>query len=66
VTSAGSSGRALVPIKDSMIDDEMERPGLTFHRKATSRKRVLPGAHHAGKEAGERFEYQPGITSADQ
>jgi hypothetical protein len=57
----GSSGRALVPIKDSMIDDEMERLGLTFHRKSTSRKRVLPGAYNAGKEAGERFEYRPGI-----
>jgi hypothetical protein len=61
VASAGSSGRALVPMKDSMIDDEMERPGLTFHRKATSRRRVLPGACNAGKEAGERFEYRPGI-----
>ena len=58
---AGSSGRALVPIKDSMIDDELEHLGLTFHRKATARKRVLPGAYHAGKEAGERFEYRPGI-----
>jgi hypothetical protein len=57
----GSNGRALVPIKDSMIDDEMERLGLTFHRKAASRKRVLPGAYHAGREAGERFEYRPGI-----
>ena len=61
MAGAGSSGRALVPIKDAMIDDEMERLGLTFHRKATSRKRVLPGAYHAGKEAGERFEYRPGI-----
>jgi hypothetical protein len=61
MAGAGSSGRALVPIKDSMIDDEMERLGLTFHRKATSRKRVLPGAYNAGKEAGERFEYRPGI-----
>ncbi len=61
VAGVGSSGRALVPIKDSMIDDEMERLGLTFHRKATTRKRVLPDAYHAGKEAGERFEYRPGI-----
>lgn len=61
MAGTGSSGRALVPIKDAMIDDEMERLGLTFHRRATSRKRVLPGAYHAGKEAGERFEYRPGI-----
>jgi hypothetical protein len=61
VASVGSDGRALVPIKDSMIDDEMERLGLTFHRRAASRRRVLPTAFKAGKEAGERFEYRPGI-----
>jgi hypothetical protein len=61
VASVGSNGRALVPIKDSMIDDEMERLGLTFHRRATARRRVLPTAYNAGKEAGERFEYRPGI-----
>jgi hypothetical protein len=51
----------LVPIKDAMIDDELERLGLTFHRRATARKRVLSTAYNAGKEAGERFEYRPGI-----
>ena len=44
-----------------MIDDELERLGLTFHRRATARKRVLSTAYNAGKEAGERFEYRPGI-----
>ena len=43
------------------IDDEMERLALTFHRRATARRRVLPTAYNAGKEAGERFEYRPGI-----
>jgi hypothetical protein len=61
VASVNSNGRALVPIKDSMIDDEMERLGLTFHRRATARRKVLPTAYNAGKEAGERFEYRPGI-----
>jgi hypothetical protein len=56
-----ANGRALVPIKDSMIDDEMERLVLTFPRRATARRRVLPTAYNAGKEAGERFEYRPGI-----
>jgi len=65
LASAGSNGRALVPIKDSMIDDEMERLGLTFHRKAAARKKVLPDAYHAGKEAGERFEYRPGIEQGE-
>jgi hypothetical protein len=50
-----------VLVKDSMIDDEMERLGLTFHRRPTARRRVLPTAYNAGKEAGERFEYRPGI-----
>lgn len=59
--NGGSNGRALVPIKDAMIDDEMERLGLTFQRRATARRRVLPTAYNAGKEAGERFEYRPGI-----
>jgi hypothetical protein len=36
----GSNGRALVPIKHAMIDDEMERLGLTFHRRSTARRRV--------------------------
>jgi Protein of unknown function (DUF2786) len=57
----GSNGRALIPIKDAMIDDEMERLGLTFRRRSTVRRRVLPSAYNAGKEAGERFEYRPGI-----
>jgi hypothetical protein len=59
--TGGSNGRALVPIKESMIDDEMERLGLTFHRRSTARRRVLPTAYNAGKEAGQRFEYRPGI-----
>ena len=64
VASAGSSGRALVPIKDAMIDNDLERLGLTFHRHAAARRRVLPTAYNAGKEAGERFEYRPGIQHA--
>jgi hypothetical protein len=57
----GTNGRSLVPIKDAMIDDEMERLGLTFRRRSTARRRVLPTAYNAGREAGERFEYRPGI-----
>lgn len=56
-----SNGRALVPIKDSMIDEEMERLGLTFQRRAPARRKVLPTAYNAGREAGERFDYRPGI-----
>ena len=57
----GSGGRALVPIKESMIEQELEQLGLSFRSKAASRRRVLPGAFKAGKEAGERFDYRPGI-----
>jgi hypothetical protein len=59
--SSGSNGRALVPVKDSMIDDELELLGLTFQNRATAGRKVLPTAYNAGKEAGERFEYRPGI-----
>jgi hypothetical protein len=57
----GSNGRALVPVKNAMIDDELERLGLTFQKRGASRRRVIPSAYQAGQEAGERFEYRPGI-----
>jgi hypothetical protein len=59
--SGGSNGRALVPVKQSIIEQELERMGLTFRRANSARRKVLPGAFAAGKEAGERFEYRPGI-----
>lgn len=62
--TSSSASRALVPIKDSMIDDEMELLGLTFQRRSTTHRRVLPTAYDAGREAGARFEYRPGIEQA--
>jgi len=62
--NVASNGRDLVPVKDAMIDEEMERLGLTLRRAAAARRRVLPTAYNAGKEAGERFEYRPGIGQA--
>ena len=57
-----SSGRDLVPIKESIIETEMEKLGLQFHRKGGSgRRSVLSDAFNAGKEAGERFDYRPGL-----
>ncbi len=56
------SGRDLVPIKESIIETELEKLGLQFHRRgASSRRSVLSDAFNAGKEAGERFDYRPGL-----
>ena len=61
--AAGGStnGCALVPIKEGIIDEEMERLGLSLRRRNAVRRMVLPAAFSAGQEAGERFEYRPGI-----
>ena len=61
VAGGATNGRALVPVKRSMIEEEMERLGLTFRAVNASRRKVIPDAFSAGKEAGERFDYRPGI-----
>ena len=60
----GNTGRALVPVKQSIVDEEMDRLGLSLRRLNTTRRTVLAGAFNAGKEAGEKFEYRPGIEAA--
>ena len=62
VDSSGASGRALVPVKQSIIEQEMERLGLTLRRVNTARRKVIPDAFNSGREAGEKFEYRPGIA----
>jgi hypothetical protein len=57
------AGRALVPVKESLIDDEMERLGLHFRRLSTRRRMVQREAYGAGQEAGQRFEYTPGLEA---
>jgi len=60
-----STGRELVPIKASVIEDELEKLGLSFHVKTESRKRmVAPDAYHAGREAGRKFEPRRGVETA--
>ncbi len=60
-----STGRDLVPMKASVIDDELEKLGLAFHAKAQSRKRnVAPDAYHAGRAAGRKFEPRRGVEAA--
>jgi hypothetical protein len=60
-----SAGRDLVPMKASVIDDELEKLGLAFHAKAQSRKRsVAPDAYRAGRAAGRKFEPRRGVEAA--
>ncbi len=60
-----STGRDLVPMKASVIEDELEKLGLSFHAKAQSRKRsVAPDAFHAGRAAGRKFEPRLGVEAA--
>jgi hypothetical protein len=60
-----STGRDLVPLKTSIIDDEMEKLGLSFHAKGQKRKRkVAPDAYRAGREAGRKFEPRRGVAAA--
>ena len=59
----GSSGRDLVPVKQSILEEELEKLGLSFVSRAAPRpRRALAEAYGAGKEAGERFEYRAGIA----
>jgi len=58
-----SGGRALVPVKQSLIDEELEQLGLSLRSVQASRRRVVRDAYGAGKEAGEKFEYRAGIEA---
>jgi hypothetical protein len=62
--SSGSNGRALVPVKQSIIQQELERLGLTLTRANTQRRKVVGDAFSAGKQAGAKFEYRQGIEAA--
>jgi len=60
--SAGprSTGFDLVAVKNSVVDEEVERLGLNFvSRQVGSRRKVYGAAYQAGKEAGFRFEPNP-------
>ncbi len=57
-----SSGRDLMVVKASIVDEEVDRLGLAFTYKPIGGKRyVMTDAYAAGQEAGERFDYRPGI-----
>ncbi|MDQ2803601.1 MAG: DUF2786 domain-containing protein, partial [Pseudomonadota bacterium] len=62
----GSSGRDLVPLKQSIVDEELAKLGLRLRaRSRAAGRRVLGDAFEAGHEAGQRFDYRPGIVHAD-
>jgi hypothetical protein len=64
-TMRTETGRDLVPVKEGVVEDELAKLGLRFHARGGGRGRyVLPEAYEAGQEAGERFEYRPGIGEA--
>lgn len=57
-----TSGRDLMPIKETMVEDELAKLGMTFRtRSGQTGKRVIADAYQAGHEAGDRFEYQLGL-----
>ncbi|MEA2757365.1 MAG: hypothetical protein QOJ54_3654 [Aliidongia sp.] len=61
-----STGRDLVPLKASLVEDELSKLGMTFKRRSSQTgKRVLREAYSAGQEAGDKFEYQPGIEEME-
>ncbi len=62
--SGGSNGRALVPVKKSIIEQELERLGLKLRQVNAPRRRVMADAFDSGREAGEKFEYRAGIEAA--
>jgi hypothetical protein len=64
-TVRAETGRDLVPVKEGVVEDELAKLGLRFHARGGGRGRyVLREAYEAGHEAGERFEYRPGIGEA--
>jgi hypothetical protein len=57
-----SSGRDLMPIKAALLDEELDKLGMTFQTRSGQKGRqVLSDAYHAGQAAGDRFEFRPGI-----
>jgi hypothetical protein len=60
-----ATGRDLVPVKEAVVEEELAKLGLRFHARGGSRGRyVLRYAYEAVEavyEAGDRFEYRPGI-----
>ena len=62
VAAFNSTGRDLIPIKTSVIEEEFQKLGLSLRVKnVSSRRRVLAAAYRVGQEAGRKFEVHAGI-----
>jgi hypothetical protein len=65
-TNRASSGRDLVPLNTSVIDDERAKLGLSFDVTSRGRrKRLLADAYAAGEIAGYQFEARAGIATGN-
>ncbi len=63
-TAAATTGRDLVAVKQSVVDDELEKLGLHFTRRsASSRRLVNSEAYAAGRAAGALFEPHAPLTT---
>jgi hypothetical protein len=51
-----STGRDLMIVKRSIVDEELEKLGFAFHAKQTRGKRVISDAYKEGLAASHRFE----------
>jgi len=60
--TAKSTGRDLMPIKTSILDEEMEKLGLAFTSRRATRRKVVTAAYTEGKSAGARFEVNAKIA----
>jgi hypothetical protein len=61
-----STGRDLVPLKTSIIDDELPKLGLSFRAlSGRRRKRVLADAYAAGQIAGYQLEVHAAIAAGN-
>jgi hypothetical protein len=61
-----STGRDLVPIKTSVIEDELAKLGLHFRTRGRASKRyVMADAFEAGQAAGERFEFRQAVAASN-
>ena len=51
-----ASGRDLVPVKASLVEEELAKLGLNFTSQSQRGRMVLPDAYKAGEVAAQRFE----------
>lgn len=55
-SASRSTGRDLMVVKRSIVDEELEKLGLSFRTQSKRRKRVIADAYKHGVAAARRFE----------